>query len=78
MVVDVGPLFPRCEGFVFPDIERIEVNYCGLDYFLIHEDSPGDCIHVISLYVRKHVSFLVDCLVRDHFKLLQMIDQFGQ
>ena len=71
MVVDVGPLFPGCEGFVFPDIERIEVNDCGLDDFLIHKDSPGDCIHVISLYVGKHVSFLVDCLVRDHFELLR-------
>jgi len=63
VVVDACPFFPGLESFVLPDYERIRVDDCGLDDFLIHENSPSDCIDVISLNVREHVSFYVDCLV---------------
>ena len=69
-LVDLRPFAPAAERLVFPDHEGSEIDYCRLNYLLVHKDAPSNSINRILFNVCHDVTKHVCGLVADHFVFL--------
>jgi hypothetical protein len=72
-LVDLCPFAPAAERLVFPDHEGSEIDYCRLNYLLVHKDAPSNSINCIWFNVCHNVTKHVCGLVADHFVFLQEV-----